>query len=380
MVQVPFAIPDVGEEEIAEVAKTLRSGWLTMGPKTREFEAALAKYTGAEHAVAVNSCTAALHLSLLAAGIGPGDEVITTPLTFAATANVIVHCGATPVFVDIDRDTFNISPEEIRKHVTPRTKAIIPVHYAGQPCKMSEIYQFVDLVSDLYRRDLVVIEDAAHAIGATYHGRKVGNLDSDTTCFSFYATKNMTTGEGGAITTNNASLAEQITRLRLHGMSKDAWKRYGPGQSWKYDIVDCGWKYNTTDLNSSLGLCQLQKLDAFNKRRRELSSLYTEQLEDIVTVPQQVEDDHVRHLYPIQVRYRDTFIEEMAKLNVFCSVHFIPLHMTEYYKQKYGYRPGFFPVCESIYSGLVSLPLFPKMSDDDALYVSECVKKVVDIK
>jgi dTDP-4-amino-4,6-dideoxygalactose transaminase len=373
MKQIPFAVPDIGEEEIAEVSKTLRSGWLTMGRKTIEFEEALKNYTGAEQAIAVNSCTAALHLSLLAAGIKPGDEVITTPLTFAATANVIVHAGAIPVFSDIDSKTYNIDPAEIEKKLTHKTKAIIPVHYAGQPCDMAAIREIADT------HDLVIIEDAAHAIGAQYRGEKVGNIKgSFSTCFSFYATKNMTTGEGGAITLNNEGVANIARNLRLHGMSKDAWKRYGPGESWKYDIVACGWKYNTTDINATLGLCQLRKLDAYNHRRKYLAGLYDTELEDIVGIQEVPKDnDHVQHLYPILVPHRDKFIEEMAKRGVSCSVHFIPLHLTKFYRNYYGYHPGFFPVCERIYENLVSIPLYPKMSDEDALYVVDCVKEVI---
>jgi dTDP-4-amino-4,6-dideoxygalactose transaminase len=373
MKQIPFALPDITEEEITEVSNTLRSGWLTMGKKTIEFEKALEEYTGAKYAVAVNSCTAALHLSLLAIGIKPGDEVITTPLTFAATANAIVHCGARPVFADIDPETYNINPDEIEKRISCKTKAIIPVHYAGQPCDMRSIFEIAD------NNRLYVIEDAAHAIGATYHNVKIGNLESISTCFSFYATKNMTTGEGGAITTDNRTFAEDCRNLRLHGMSKDAWKRYGPGQSWKYDILNAGWKYNTTDINATLGVCQLRKLDSYNNRRRYLAGIYTRKLcnHHKIKVQSVVHEDHVQHLYPIQVPNRDTFIEKMSKLGVSCSVHFIPLHLTTYYQKTFGYRTGDFPICEQVYKGLVSLPLYPKMTDNDVMYVVDCVKSVV---
>lgn len=371
MKQIPFASPDIGEKEIGEVSKTLRSGWLTMGRKTIEFEEALKKFTGAKEAIAANSCTAALHLSLLAAGIGPGDEVITTPFTFAATANVIVHTGAKPVFVDIDPDTFNIDPEKIEAAITDKTRAILPVHYAGQPCDMASIQWFAD------EYDLDVIEDAAHAIGSAYRGRKIGNLGSLSTCFSFYATKNMTTGEGGAVATNDEMLATKIRNLRLHGMSKDAWKRYGPGESWKYDIIDCGWKYNTTDINATLGLCQLEKLVDYTVSRRRLAAMYTDYLSESrrIVIPPVVTEYHARHLYPILVEKRNKFIEEMTKRGVSCSVHFVPLHLTKFY-QSTGYAPGMFPVCEEIANHIVSLPLYPKMTDEDAMYVIECAKEI----
>lgn len=374
MKQIPFASPDIGEEEVTEVSKTLRSGWLTMGRKTIEFEEALKNYTGAKDAIAVNSCTAALHLSLLAMDIGPGEEVITTPLTFAATANAIVHAGARPIFVDIDPDTFNIDPEKIEAAITPTTRAIIPVHYAGQPCNMKEIHRIAD------EHFLATIEDAAHAIGSAYRGKKIGNLDSLFTCFSFYATKNMTTGEGGAITTNCTGVAEKIRNLRLHGMSKDAWKRYGPGQSWKYDILNCGWKYNTTDINATLGLCQLKKLDGYNTKRRLLSKVYTDLLSEIdadIVIPPVVTEYHVRHIFPVLVPKRDEFIEGLSKRGISCSVHFVPLHLTSFY-QSMGFVGGTLPVCEEIAKHIVSLPLYPQMTFEDVIHVTDCVREVLN--
>ena len=372
MRQIPFALPSIGDDEINSVIETIRSDWLTMGKKTFEFEDAIAKYTGAKYAVAVNSCTAALHLSLLASGVKHGDEVITSPFTFAATGNVIVHSGARPVFVDIDRETFNIDPSKIVRAITPNTKAIIPVHYAGQPCDMSEIMNIAN------ENDLVVIEDAAHAIGAQYHKRKIGNLGNPT-CFSFYATKNMTTGEGGAVTTNDEEFADKIRKLRLHGISKDAWKRYGAGGSWKYDIEVCGWKYNTTDINSAIGIHQLKKIDEFNRIRKMYAGIYSRNLYQVknLKVPSIYHEDNVFHLYPILVPkdQRDTFITNLADMGVFCSVHFIPLHLHSFYQKEYGFKYGDFPVCESVYEREVSLPLYPKMTEDDIKYVIECVKK-----
>lgn len=373
MKQIPFALPLIGDEEIASVIETIRSGWLTMGKKTFEFEEAIAKYTGAKYAIALNSCTAALHLSLIASDIKPWNEVITTPFTFASTGNVIVHTGAKPIFVDISSETCNIDPDKISEAITSKTKAIIPVHYAGQPCDMRAIMEIAE------DKNLIVIEDAAHAIGAEYHRKKIGNLGNPT-CFSFYATKNMTTGEGGAITTNDFEFAEKIRKLRLHGISKDAWKRYGAGGSWKYDIEMCGWKYNTTDINSAIGLHQLNKIDEFNNIRKTYAGIYSRNLQNISNLGTFTKhyEDHVFHLYPVLApeKHRDAFIELMSLRGVFCSVHFIPLHLHSFYKSAYGYKRGDFPVCESIYDREVSLPLYPRMTEDDVKYVIQSVKEV----
>lgn len=371
MRKIPYALPDIGDEEIESVITTLKSGWLTMGPKTFEFEKALAEYTGAKYAIAVNSCTAALHLSLLAAGVGPGDEVITTPFTFAATGNVIAQVGAKPVLVDIENDTFNIDPVKIEEAITFNTKAIIPVHYGGQPCDMKHILELAD------RKNITVIEDAAHAIGARYRGRKMGNIGSLSTCFSFYATKNMTTGEGGAIMTNDDGFADLVRKLRLHGISKDAWNRYGGG-SWKYDIEVCGWKYKTTDLSAALGIQQLKKLDEFNRIRKLYASIYARNLHEVplLQIPKIFKEDNVFHVYPVLVpkAQRDDFIIELGKMGVSCSVHFIPLHLHTFYQKTYGYQYGDFPVCDDVYEREVSIPLYPKMTNDDVMYVIDCIK------
>jgi dTDP-4-amino-4,6-dideoxygalactose transaminase len=366
--QIPFALPSIDEDEIQAVTDTMRSGWLTMGKKTFEFEDAIAKYTGAKHAIAVNSCTAALHLSLLASGIGPGDEVITSSFTFAATGNTIVHCGAKPVFADIDPVTYNIDPEEVAGLVTRKTKAILPVHYAGQPCDRLAIHNVA------LENDLLVIEDAAHAIGASYKGIKIGGFGNPT-CFSFYATKNIKTGEGGAITTNDSDFADRVRKLRLHGISKDAWNRYGGG-SWRYDIELCGWKYNTTDINASMGLCQLRKLDGFNAIRKEYARMYSEGLAKVkgIVIPNTPMDDHIYHLYPLLVpaEHRDSFIVSLAAQGVSCSVHFIPLHTHPFYVNKFGKKS--LPMTEHVFNKEVSLPLYPKMNEDDVRYVIKCVK------
>jgi len=347
-----------------------------MGPKTIEFEKLIAKYTGAKYTIAVNSCTAALHLSLIALGIGEGDEVITTPFTFAATANVIIQVGAKPVFVDIKKDTYNIDPEEIEKAITSKTKAIIPVHYAGQPCEMDKIMKIAK------KHNLFVIEDAAHAIGSEYKGRKIGTI-GDLTCFSFYATKNMTTGEGGAITTNNKKLAEKIAILRLHGMSRDAWKRYSKKGSWYYEIEECGWKYNMTDIQAAMGIVQLKKLDKFIEIRRKYVQIYNRELSKIkgIITPYEMPDlKHVYYLYPILLKSydRDKFINKMAKNGIQCSVHFIPLHLHPFYRKRFGFKKGDFPNSEWVYEREVSLPLYPKMKEKDIKFIINAIKKIIN--
>jgi dTDP-4-amino-4,6-dideoxygalactose transaminase len=270
------------------------------------------------------------------------------------------------VFADIDPVTYNIDPDKIQEAITEKTKAIIPVHYAGQPCHMNRIRDVAG--------DIPIIEDAAHAIGATYVCKKIGGYGNPT-CFSFYATKNMTTGEGGAITTNDGEFAEKVRKLRLHGISKDAWKRYGGG-SWRYDIEECGWKYNTTDINAAIGLCQLMKLDEFNRRRKMLSEIYQGELQDIkeIQLPRAVRD-HIYHLYPVLVPDRDAFIDYLAKKEIFCSVHFIPLHLHPFYQREFGYKRGDFPVTESVFDREVSLPLYPKMTANAAYTVCEAVEE-----
>ena len=372
---LPYYQPLIGEEEIKEVVDTLKSGWLTMGPKTIEFEKLIGEYTRAKNAIAVHSCTAALHLSLIALGIGEGDEVITTPYTFASTGNVIVHTGAKPVFVDTERETYNIDPEKIEEAVTPMTKVIIPVHYAGQPCDMKAI---MEIARD---NDLFVIEDAAHAIGAKYENKKIGTF-STTTCFSFYATKNMTTGEGGAITTNDDELAEKLRILRLHGISKDAWKRYSEKGSWYYEIEECGWKYNLTDIQAALGMHQIKKLDKFIEVRRSYANIYNKELEKvdgIITPKEKTNVKHVYHLYPILLENysRDKFIEKMQEKGIGCSVHFIPLHLHPFYKRIFGFKKGNFPNIEWAYEREVSLPLYPKMEEEDIEYVITSIKNIL---
>lgn len=373
---IPYCLPSIWDDEISEVVKTLKSDWLTMGPKTIEFERLISEYTGAKYTVAVNSCTAALHLSLIASGVGKGDDVITTPFTFAATGNTIIHAGAKPVFVDIKKDTYNIDPEKIVDAITPKTKAIIPVHYAGQPCDMESIIK----IAEDY--NLLVIEDAAHAIGAEYNGKRIGTI-GHATCFSFYATKNMTTGEGGAITTDNGKLADRLRTLRLHGINKDAWNRYSAEGSWYYEIEECGWKYNMTDLQAALGIHQIKKLDEFNNTRKKYANIYNDIFEiiDELIVPYEKPNiKHVYHLYPILLNDfdRNHFINKMAEKGIGCSVHFIPLHLHPFYINKFGFKIGQFPNAEFVYEHEVSLPLYPKMTRNDIEYVANSVVEVVN--
>lgn len=377
---LPFSIPSIGDEEIEEVVRTLKSGWITTGIKTHKFEELFKTYIGCKEAIALSSCTAGLHLSLLAAEVGKGDEVITTPFTFAATGEVITYVGATPVFVDIEKDTYNIDPEKIEDAITSKTKAIIPVHYAGQPCGMDKILKIA------HSHDLVVIEDAAHALGAKYKGKKIGTI-GDITVFSFYATKNLTTAEGGMVTTNNPEYAEKIQLLSLHGMSKDAWKRYGAGGSWYYEILEAGFKYNMTDIQASIGIHQLAKFERFQEIRRIFAEHYTDGLKDIkgLTTPYLSSDiQHAWHLYTILVDAdaigldRSQFIDELTRENIGTSVHFIPLHLHPYYRKVYGYKKGDFPNAEYVYERIISLPLYPLMSESDVQDIVDAIKKIAD--
>lgn len=375
---LPYNSPRIDDEEINEVIDTIKSGWLTMGPKTLAFENNFANYTGARHAISCNSCTAALHLSLIAAGIGPGDEVITTPYTFATTANVIVHVGAKPVFVDIKKDSFNIDPEKIAAAITPATKAIIPVDFGGLPCDLKEITHIAQ------ENDLSVFEDAAHSMGAEYNGKKIGTL-ADTTSFSFYATKNMTTGEGGMITTEDDELAEKMRLLRLHGISHDAWKRYTKEGSWYYEIELCGWKYNMTDIQASLGIHQLKKIDRFCKIRKQYADLYSKYLSNTEGLILPREEDgkkHVFHLYPLLLEDydRNQFIQEMTQRGIGCSVHFIPLHLHPFYQRTFKYAKGDFPNAEWTYEREVSLPLYPGMSPHDLSHVCKTIEDILEAK
>lgn len=375
-----FGAPLIEEEEIQEVVDTLRSGWLGTGPKTKRFEEAFAAYTGAKHAVALNSCTAGLHLALDVLGIGPGDEVITTPMTFAATANVICHVGATPVFADIDPVTMNLDPAAIERAITPRTKAIIPVHFAGRPCDMDAIMAIAR------RHGLRVIEDAAHATETWYRGQKVGTI-GDIAAFSFYSTKNVVTGEGGMITTQDAAIADEIRIRSLHGISRDAWKRYSAEGYQPYDCMFPGYKYNMMDLQASLGLHQLEKVDRFWERRDRYWQMYNQafaELPEVVT-PAADEPDtrHARHLYTLLLDLdrvtvdRYTVMNMLKDQNIGTGVHFVSLNLHTLYRERFGYQRGDFPNAEYVSDRTFSLPLSPKMSDRDVEDVIAAVHKVI---
>jgi dTDP-4-amino-4,6-dideoxygalactose transaminase len=362
-----FGQPDIHEEEIAEVVDTLRSGWLGTGPKTKRFEAMFAEYVGARHAIGVNSCTAALHLALLARGIGPGDEVITTPMTFAATVNVILHVGARPVFVDVDATTMNLEPATVSRAITPRTRAILMVHMAGRPC---DLHGFVDLAT---RHGIALLDDAAHAVEARWDSTPVGSV-GDASAFSFYVTKNVVTGEGGMLTTSDDATADDIRVRSLHGLSRDAWKRYTSSGFKPYDVVLPGWKYNMTDMQAALGIHQLARVEDNLRRREEIWRRYDEAFRGhpLLTTPAPFDRGrHARHLYTPLVDIdaaptdRDGLIDRLQRLNIGTGVHFVAVHHHSYYRAALGVGPGDFPAADWISDRTLSLPLSSRLTDED---------------
>ena len=369
-----FHKPFISEDEVDEIVDTVRSGWLSMGPKTIRFENKYSEYIGVQNSIAVSSWTAAGHLTLEAFGIKAGDEVIVPTMTFPATAEIVCYFGAKPVIVDVEKDTLNMSPEIIEKAITSKTKAIIPVHYAGQPCDLDEIH-------DLARKhNLKVLEDAAHALPATYKGVKIGSL-SDVTCFSFYATKTLSTGEGGMICTNDEEIAERCKIMRLHGINRDAWKRYTDSGSWYYEVVAPGYKYNFTDLQASLGLPQLKKVDTMWKSRQNIAAKYTAVLKDLDTIElHTVKPDRESswHLFPIRLhlnrltKNRAQIINELREENIGVGVHFMPVHQHLYYKETFNLSNKDYPVASSVFPRLLSLPIYPGMTDEN-------VDRVIDI-
>lgn len=356
----------------------MRSGWISRGPRTARFEEAFAAYLGAPAALGLNSCTAGLHLALRVLEIGPGDEVIVPTLTFAASANVVEHVGARPVLVDVEPETLNLDPERVAEAITGRTRAIMVVHYGGHPAEL-------DALQDLaVQRGIALVEDAAHALPAKFRGRTVGSSDN-LTAFSFYATKNLTTGEGGMLT-GSPKLLERARILSLHGMSGHAWARYSEGGSWSYEVVEAGFKYNMTDIHAAMGLRQLERLDGMQMRRREIVALYAEGMGDLESVELPAPRQHVEsawHLFPVRLRIesmatdRAGFIRELSNRNIGASVHFIPIHLHPFYRDKYGYRRGDFPRAEHAYERLVSLPLHPGLSDGDVADVVGVVREVL---
>ncbi len=372
-----FGAPDIREPEIQEVVDTLRSGWVGTGPRTARFEKEFAGYVGAPHAVAVNSCTAALHLSLIAAGIGPGDEVITTGLTFAATVNAIIHSGATPVLADVDRRTLNLSPAEVERRITPATKAILPVHFAGRPCEM-------DALTDLCaRHDLLMIEDCAHAVETQFDGRHVGTF-GDFGCFSFYVTKNITTGEGGMIVTRRPEHADRLKVLALHGMSKDAWKRFGDEGYKHYYVSEAGFKYNMMDLQAAIGLHQLSRIEEMWARRRQVWDTYDRAFADLpVTTPAMEAPGtrHGLHLYTLVLAEgaveRDTFLDRMTADRIGVGVHYLAIPEHPYYRSMFGWKLEDCPVASEIGRRIVSIPMSSRLTDAEVSRIVEAVQRNV---
>ncbi len=373
-----FASPLIEGSEIDEVVDSLKSGWIGTGPKVKRFEELFSSYKGTKNAVALNSCTAALHLAMRALDIKPGDEVIVPTMTFAATANAVIHAGGVPVFVDCEKGTMNLDPIDVRKKITNKTKAIIPVHFAGRPCNMDAIMAMAK------ENNLKVIEDCAHAIESEYHGQKTGTL-GDIGCFSFYVTKNIITGEGGMAITDNDDYAGKIKTLALHGMSKDAWKRFSDEGYKHYQVVDSGYKYNMMDIQAALGIHQLGRIDRYWKRREEIWNRYNEAFKNLpVFLPAPIEPNtrHAYHLYTLLIDTerakvaRDQFLDEMTKKNIGVGVHYIALHLHPFYQKAFGYKPGDFPNAEWVSERTVSVPLSPKLTDKD---VQDVIDAVCDI-
>jgi dTDP-4-amino-4,6-dideoxygalactose transaminase len=378
--QIPFHRPSLGEDEVGAVADVVRSGWLTTGSKCFEFEEKFAHKIEIKHALAVSSCTAALHLALEALGIGAGDEVLLPTLTFAATAEVVAYLRAKPVLVDSESSFLQIDIRDAEKKITPRTRAIIPVHFAGACADMSSITELATA------HKLHIVEDAAHAFPASYQGRMVGTI-SPITAFSFYATKTITTGEGGMVVTNSDELASRMRTMRLHGMSRDAWKRYAAGGTWRYELLDAGFKYNLTDLQAALGIVQLAKAEVLRDKREAVADRYTERLagSDALTLPSApVDQVHAWHLYVIRLNTeviqakRDQIIDELREVGIGTAVHFIPLHYHPYYQSRWNYRIGDFPIAEHYFERCISLPLFPDMTADEIDYVVEQLQRLTE--
>ncbi len=379
--KIPYGLHWVGDEEFQEVRKTLETGYLTMGPRVELFEKKLQEYVGAKHVVAVSSCSAALHLSLLANGIGPGDEVIVPVWTFVATSNAILHTGAVPVFVDIETLDHNLDIGQIEKKITSKTKAIMPVHFAGQPCDMPAIRALAA------KHKLLVIEDCAHAIGAKDADGMLGK-NSAAASFSFHPVKNMTTAEGGAVATNSDEVAAKVRALRLHGIASDFFKREKAGDVTGYPQMQyLGFKYNMTDIQAAIGIPQLAKLDSFIDRRAEIANFYLKELADReeLTLPRlNPLYRHAWHLFTIRLKLdkvkltRDQFMEKLAEKMIITGVHYLPVHRHRYYAEKFGFKPGHFPIADAVYDSILSIPLYPKMSGEDAQRVVTAIRQVLD--
>ncbi|HTQ78364.1 MAG TPA: aminotransferase class I/II-fold pyridoxal phosphate-dependent enzyme [Thermoanaerobaculia bacterium] len=381
---LPFSRPEIGEEEISEVVRCLQSGWITTGPLTAQFEQEFAAATGAKHALSFSSCTGALHVCFLAMGLQEGDEVIVPALTWPATANMVIAAGATPVFADIDPVTWNLDPAAVAAVLSPRTRAVVPVHFAGQPADLEALSA---VLAKAGREDVQILEDAAHAAGSAYKGRPIGGSAANGTlaaCFSFHPIKNMTTGEGGMVTTDDDALADQIKLWRFHGVRRDAWKAYSASEKApaSYDVVLPGFKYNLTDIQSALGIHQLRKLPRFNARRAEIAGEYNRQLASVpgLGLPGRAayEHHHPWHLFTVLAPDRAEFMDRLKQLGIGTGLHFEAVHLHAYYRERYGYTPGCLPVAEEVCARIVSLPLFPSMTDADVQDVVTAVKEAVE--
>lgn len=379
---LPFALPEIGEEEISEVADSLRSGWITTGPKTKQFEADFCAFLGDKtlESIAVNSATSGLHLALESLGVGPGDEVIVPTYTFTATAEIVRYLGATPVMVDVDHHTFNMTVDTFSSAITDKTKVVIPVHFAGLACEMTPILALAK------KHNIKVVEDAAHALPTVYQGKNIGTLESDISVFSFYANKTMTTGEGGMLVTKNPEIAKRCRVMRLHGISRDSFDRYvSTKPAWFYEVIAPGFKYNMPDIAAAIGIHQLRRLPDFQRKREAMAVIYHKQLYNLpLELPTLAPDGdmHAWHLYPVKIKpeagiTRAKFIDRMSELGIGCSVHFIPLHVHPYWRDTYNLTPEMFPTAHRIFEQEVSLPLYTKMTDADQARVIEAVKKVL---
>ncbi len=376
---LPVATAVFDREEEKNVIETLRSGWITLGPKTKEFERLLTEYTGAKYAIALNSCSAALHLAMIVSGIKKGDEVITSPFTFAATANAIMHCGGRPVFADIDLKTFNIDPNNIEDLITPRTKALLPVDYGGQPADFNKISKIAN------NHNLLLIEDAAHSIGAQYFSKKIGTI-ADMTCFSFHPVKNMTSGDGGAIVTNNKEFADKLGALRVNGMEKESWKRNTQNGSWDYAVIEEGYKYHMNDIAAAIAIPQINKLDKFTEMRKKIADWYDRELGGIdgIEIPSRASNiKHAHNIYGILINIvkikisRNEVMEILKAYNIGTVVYFRPLSLQPLYQKKYNYKTGNFPNSEYVFERLICLPIYPMMSELDVIYVSNVLKSIL---
>ena len=370
--KIPFHKPHITNKELDAVSETIQSGWLTMGPKTLEFENAFKKYIGSQCAISVNSATAALHLSLNAIDIGKGDEVILPTNTFIATAEAVVYSGARPILCDIEASNHNINVDLIEKLITPKTRAIIPVHFGGHPCDMDEILKIAR------QYNIKVIEDAAHALPSVYKKRRIGSI-ADATCFSFYATKTLTTGEGGMVTTNNKDIAERITLQRLHGIKGDSWNRCQKDNEWYYEVIDLGYKYNITDIQSSMGLIQLEKLEHMRGERKKIAEKYMNAFSGKIEYITELNySESSWHLFVIKVSNRDELYQKLKEKGISTSVHFIPVHKHPYYRERFSYSDKDYPIANTVYEQSLSLPIYPGLTNDEMHYIIKHVLQYVE--